>query len=82
MYLPNLQSLHISRFICNPFIFHVLSALAALAHMSHILSYAPHDSRACRLAKTRNLLGLLSETETKTETETEIETETETETEK
>lgn len=29
--------------------------------------YAPYDSLICRLAKTRNLLGLLSETETETE---------------
>ena len=62
---------HILIYAPNPFIFHVLSALAALAHIGHILMYAPYDSLICRLAKTRNLLGLLSETETETETEIE-----------
>ncbi|ASE43993.1 hypothetical protein CEP69_15235 [Citrobacter braakii] len=31
--------------------------LAALAHLSHIVNYAPGDALACRLPVTRNPLG-------------------------
>ncbi|SUX71854.1 Cell division protein zapB [Citrobacter braakii] len=36
-------------------IFHVMAALAAYIHPSHIVAYAPGDSLTCRLALTRNL---------------------------
>lgn len=36
-------------------IFHVMAALAACVHPSHIVAYAPGDSLTCRLALTRNL---------------------------
>ncbi|ATX98014.1 hypothetical protein AM349_18970 [Citrobacter freundii] len=41
----------------TPFVFHAAGALAALAHPSHIVNYAPGDVLACRLPATRNPLG-------------------------
>ncbi|NHB98288.1 hypothetical protein C5470_18750 [Photorhabdus stackebrandtii] len=41
-----------------PFIFQVAALLAAFTHPSHIVIYAPGDSFTCRLAATRNLLGI------------------------
>ncbi|ATX90753.1 hypothetical protein AM348_03405 [Citrobacter freundii] len=41
----------------SPCVFRATDSLAALAHPSHIVNYAPGDVFACRLPVTRNPLG-------------------------
>ncbi len=59
-----LFSTHHEKNLCHqlllyiPFIFQAAALLAAFTHPSHIVIYAPGDSFTCRLAATRNLLGI------------------------